>query len=240
MLQVLLIGGVVCTALSMSGSLVTQYKIGYWLGATPRRIEVSNLLASVVASAATTAVILLLARVYGFAPGPEHPNPLAAPQPNAMAAVLRGVMGTAGAPWFLYGLGAVFAVSAEFCGISALAFALGMYLPMELNSPLVVGALVAWLLKTLLAGRRAGQGPARQGDAHRLRLHRRRGPRGGLRRAPAVPRGLDGLDAGPRPHQVAFLGIGAWLQSWGNWLGLLLFLALAAYVYWDSAREQAE
>jgi putative OPT family oligopeptide transporter len=101
MLQVLLIGGVVCTALSMSGSLVTQYKIGYWLGATPRKIEISNLLGAILASAATTAVILLMAKVYGFAPGPLHPNPLPAPQPNAMAAVLRGVMGTSGAPWFL-------------------------------------------------------------------------------------------------------------------------------------------
>src|SRR5574340_1197939 len=147
MLQTLLIGGVVCTALSMSGSLVTQYKVGYWLGATPRRIEVWNLLGSVAASAATTAVILLMAKVYGFAPSALHPNPLPAPQPNAMAAVLRGVMGDAGTPWFLSGTGGVFAVAAEMCGVSGLAFALGMYLPMELNSPLVLGAAVAWLLR---------------------------------------------------------------------------------------------
>ena len=125
MLQVLLIGGVVCTALSMSGSLVTQYKIGYWLGATPRRIEISNMVASIAASAATTAVILLMSKVYGFAPGPGHPNPLPAPQPNAMAAVLRGMMTSEGAPWFLYALGAVFAVVVAMCGVSALAFALG-------------------------------------------------------------------------------------------------------------------
>ncbi|RPJ52882.1 MAG: oligopeptide transporter, OPT family, partial [Acidobacteria bacterium] len=147
MLQTLLIGGVVCTALSMAGSLVTQYKIAYWLGATPRRIEISNLLGVVVASASTTAVILLMAQVYGFAPGPGHPNPLPAPQPNAMAAVLLGVMGTSGAPWFFYAIGAVFAVSALFCGISPLAIGLGMYLPMELNSPLVLGAAVSWLLQ---------------------------------------------------------------------------------------------
>jgi putative OPT family oligopeptide transporter len=97
MLQTLLIGGVVCTALSMSGSLVTQYKIGYWLGATPRRIEIANLLGAVIASAATTAVIYLMAHVYGFSPSPAHPEPLPAPQPNAMAAVLTGVMGTGGA-----------------------------------------------------------------------------------------------------------------------------------------------
>src|SRR5512146_1308391 len=131
----------------MAGSLVTQYKIAYWLGATPRRIEIANLLGSVLASAATTAVILLMARVYGFSPSALHPNPLPAPQPNAMAAVLRGVMGDSGTPWFLYGTGSVFAVAAEMCGVSGLAFALGMYLPMELNSPLVLGAVVAWLLR---------------------------------------------------------------------------------------------
>ncbi len=240
MLQVLLIGGVVCTALSMSGSLVTQYKIGYWLGATPRRIEISNLLASVIASAATTAVILLLAQVYGFSPGPEHPNPLAAPQPNAMAAVLRGVMGEAGAPWFLYGLGAVFAVSAEFCGISALAFALGMYLPMELNSPLVIGALVAWLLK------RSSPDSA---------LAKARHDKGTLIASGFIAGGaLVGVFAAllrfvedsagvvivPDLTKAAFLGMGAWLDSWGNWLGLVVFLLLGAYVYWDSQRERPE
>src|SRR5450759_709441 len=125
MLQVLLIGGVVCTALSMSGSLVTQYKIGYWLGATPRKIELSNLAGAVVASLATTGVILLMAKGYSFSAGPAHTNALPAPQPNAMAAVLRGVMGDAGAPWFLYGLGGVFSIVMEMCGVSGLAFALG-------------------------------------------------------------------------------------------------------------------
>ena len=219
MLQVLLIGGVVCTALSMSGSLVTQYKIAYWLGATPRRIELSNLAGAVVASLATTAVILLMARVYGFAPSPAHLNPLPAPQPNAMAAVLRGVMGDGGAPWFLYGIGGVFAVAAEMCGVSGLAFALGMYLPMELNSPLVLGAAVAWLLRrsskdeavasarheegTLVAsgfiaggalvGRPRGPPAVRRGvdrDAHRAR------PDAGAGRR-RVDRGLGQLD-GPR------------------------------------------
>ncbi len=125
MLQTLLIGGVVCTALSMAGSLVTQYKIGYWLGSTPRNIEIWNLIGCVAASFATTAVILLMAQVYGFSQSPLHPHPLPAPQPNAMAAVLKGVMGEGGAPWFLYIVGAVFAVTSEMCGVSGLAFALG-------------------------------------------------------------------------------------------------------------------
>jgi putative OPT family oligopeptide transporter len=237
MLQVLLIGGVVCTALSMSGSLVTQYKIGYWLGATPRRIEVSNILGAVIASAATTAVIMLMAKVYGFSPGPLHPHPLLAPQPNAMAAVLRGVMGTSGAPWFLYAIGAVFAVASELCGVSGLAFALGMYLPMELNSPLVLGALIAWLL---------------QRSSEDQTLAKARYDKGTLIASGFIAGGaLVGVLSAllkfiedsthrvlvPDLTQVTALGIGAWLGSWGNWLGLGTFLLLGAAVFWDARRE---
>jgi putative OPT family oligopeptide transporter len=239
MLQVLLIGGVVCTALSMSGSLVTQYKIGYWLGATPRRIEIGNLVGSVAAALATTAVIILMAKVYGFAPGPLHPNPLPAPQPNAMAAVLRGVMGTAGAPWLLYGLGAVFAVATEMCGVSGLAFALGMYLPMELNSPLVLGAAIAWLLK------RSSRDPS---------LAKARHDKGTLIASGFIAGGaLVGVLAAllkfvedsthvtivPDLTRIAALGLGSWLEVWGNWIGLAVFLLLGAGVYWDSRREKA-
>jgi putative OPT family oligopeptide transporter len=240
MLQVLLIGGVVCTALSMSGSLVTQYKIGYWLGATPRRIEIGNMVGSVAAAAATTAVILLMARVYGFAPGPGHPHPLPAPQPNAMAAVLRGVMGTGGAPWLLYGLGAVFAVAAEMCGVSGLAFALGMYLPMELNSPLVLGAAIAWLL------RRSSQ------DAV---LAKARHDKGTLIASGFIAGGaLVGVLAAllkfvedtahvvivPDLTGIAVLGVGPWIAGWSNWIGLGVFLLLGAGVYADARRAKRE
>jgi putative OPT family oligopeptide transporter len=240
MLQVLLIGGVVCTALSMSGSLVTQYKIGYWLGATPRRIEISNLVGAVAAAMATTAVIILMSRVYGFAPGPGHPHPLPAPQPNAMAAVLRGVMGTAGAPWFLYGVGGVFAVVTEMCGVSGLAFALGMYLPMELNSPLVLGASIAWLL---------------QHSSKEPKLAKARYDKGTLIASGFIAGGAlvgvlaallkfieDSAHVGIVPDLTAVkaLGLGAWLEAWGNWTGIAAFLALGACFYWDSRREKAE
>jgi putative OPT family oligopeptide transporter len=238
MLQVLLIGGVVCTALSMSGSLVTQYKIGYWLGATPRKIELSNLAGAVVASLATTGVILLMAKVYGFSAGPLHPNALPAPQPNAMAAVLRGVMGETGAPWFLYGLGAVFAVATEMCGVSGLAFALGMYLPMDLNSPLVVGAAVAWLLQ-----RSTKDEP----------LAKARHEKGTLVASGFIAGGaLVGVLAAVLkfvedwkkvtivPDLTKVPGLGAWLASWGNWVGLVLFLALGALVILDAYREKVE
>jgi putative OPT family oligopeptide transporter len=237
MLQVLLVGGVVCTALSMSGSLVTQYKIGYWLGATPRQIEISNLVGAVAASAATTAVILLMAHVYGFAPGPGHPHPLPAPQPNAMAAVLRGVMGTGGAPWFLYAIGSVFAVATEMCGVSGLAFALGMYLPMELNSPLVLGAAIAWLLT------RSSPDAA---------LSKARYDKGTLIASGFIAGGaLVGVLAAflkfvedlwhvSLVPDLTRSSLGPFLSAWGNWLGLLLFLLLGAGVYWDSRRERVE
>lgn len=236
MLQVLLIGGVVCTALSMAGSLVTQYKIAYWLGASPRQVEVSNIVGAFAASAATTAVILLMSRVYGFAPGPGHPTPLPAPQPNAMAAVLRGVMGAEGAPWFLYAVGAVFAVVMALCGVSALAFALGMYLPMELNSPLVLGAAIAWLL---------------QHSSKDARLAGARHEKGTLIASGFIAGGAlvgvlsallrfseDSLRVTIVPDLTAMAG--PWLEHWHNWLGLVMFLLLSAGLYWDSWREKEE
>jgi uncharacterized oligopeptide transporter (OPT) family protein len=226
----------VCTALSMSGSLVTQYKIAYWLGATPRRVEIANLAGAVLASAATTAVILLMARVYGFSPSPAHPHPLPAPQPNAMAAVLRGVMGESGTPWFLYGTGSVFAVAAEMCGVSGLAFALGMYLPMELNSPLVFGAAIAWLL-------RRGQ------DGKAAAAHHEEGTlvASGFIAGGALVGVLSALlrfveDSTGRalvPELTALTGIGPWVSAWGNWNGLAVFLLLGAGVYWYSRRAAA-
>jgi putative OPT family oligopeptide transporter len=239
MLQVLLVGGVVCTALSMSGSLVTQYKIAYWLGATPRRIEISNLVGAVAASAATTAIILLMARVYGFSPGPAHPNALPAPQPNALAAVLQGVMGDANTPWFLYGLGAVFALTSQMVGVSGLAFALGMYLPMELNSPLVLGAFIAWLLEhsskdgalakarhekgTLIASGFIAGGALVGVFAALLRFIDDRS-------GTTIMKLLDLTTRG---------GFGRWLSAWGNWLGLFAFVVLGIWVYYDARKETA-
>jgi putative OPT family oligopeptide transporter len=238
MLQVLLVGGVVCTALSMSGSLVTQYKIGYWLGATPRRIEISNLVGAVAASLATTAVILLMARVYGFTPGPDHPHALPAPQPNAMAAVLRGVMGTGDVPWFLYGIGGVFAAAVELCGVSGLAFALGMYLPMELNSPLVLGAAVAWLLQRSSADAPLAKARYDKGTLIASGFIAGGALVGVLAALLKFAEDSRGVRIVPDLSQVATLGLGAFLSSWGNWIGLFLFLVLAAGVYWDGRRER--
>ena len=163
MLAALLIGGVVCTALSTTATLVTEFKIGYWLGATPRKIQIATIAGSAVAAIVVSLVIVLLDKVYGFAPGPAHPNPLPAPQPNAMAAVIRSLMSSAEAPWFLYGMGGLVALIVELLGISALAFALGMYIPIELNAPLLVGALVAWLVRRKNHAAAEGEGQQDRG-----------------------------------------------------------------------------
>jgi len=147
MLAALLIGGVVCTALSTTATLVTEFKVAYWIGATPRKVQISNILGAALAAIVVSLVIILLDKVYGFAPGPGHPNPLPAPQPNAMAAVIKSLMTSAETPWFLYATGGVIAVIVEVLGISSLAFALGMYIPIELNSPILAGAIVAWFVK---------------------------------------------------------------------------------------------
>src|SRR5262245_3606402 len=238
MLQVLLVGGVVCTALSMSGSLVSQYKIAYWLGATPRRVEISNLVGAVAASASTTLVILLMARVYGFSPGPGHPNALPAPQPNALAAVLQGVMGNAETPWFLYAVGALFALTSQMVGVSGLAFALGMYLPMELNSPLVLGAFSARLLEHSSKDKPLAKARHEKGTLIASGFIA-----GGalIGVFAAVLRFIDdrtGTTIVPTLDLTTRGAFGAFLAAWGNWLGLLAFVVLGAWVYLTGRREK--
>lgn len=140
MVAALVIGGVVCTALSMAGGFVTDLKIGYWIGSTPRTQESWKFLGTLVSAATVGGVILLLNKAYGF----SGENALVAPQANAMAAVIEPLMMGQGAPWLLYGIGAILAVILTWLGVPALAFALGMFIPLELNTPLVVGGLISW------------------------------------------------------------------------------------------------
>lgn len=139
MVSALIIGGVVCTALSMAGGFITDLKIGYWLGSTPAKQETWKFLGTLVSAATVGGVILILNQTYGFTTGQ-----LAAPQANAMAAVIEPLMSGAGAPWALYAVGAALAILLNFCKIPALAFALGMFIPMELNTPLLIGGAVSW------------------------------------------------------------------------------------------------
>ena len=143
MVAALIMGGVVCTALSMAGSFITDLKIGYWCGTQPRKQQTWKFLGTLVSAATVGGVMMLLNETYGFASGA-----LAAPQANAMAAVIDPLMNGVGAPWPLYALGAVIAVVLTFCKVPALAFALGMFIPMELNVPLVIGGAISWYVTT--------------------------------------------------------------------------------------------
>lgn len=139
MVAALVMGGVVCTALSMAGGFITDLKIGYWLGSTPIKQETWKFLGTIVSAATVGGVMIILNKTYGFTSGQ-----LAAPQANAMAAVIEPLMNGVGAPWLLYSIGAVLAILLNACKIPALAFALGMFIPLELNVPLVVGGTVNW------------------------------------------------------------------------------------------------
>ena len=232
MMAALLIGGVVCTSLSMAGGLITDLKVGYWIGATPARQQWCKILGTIFASITVAFVIIMLNKVYGFVPSELHPKPLPAPQANAMAAVIKGIMAAKGAPWLLYGVGAVIAILVNMLGIAPLAFALGMYIPLSLNTPILVGALVAHFVQ-----KSAGKDEA---------LANARRERGTLI--------ASGFIAGG-----ALMGVyGAvlkWIESetgrtilpdlanegaFGNWLGLAMLAILCIYVWWDAKRATIE
>lgn len=142
MTAALIIGGVVCTALSMAGGFITDLKIGYWLGSTPRKQEGWKFLGTAVSAATVAGVMMIMNQTYGFG----EDSVLVAPQANAMAAVIKPLMEGGQTPWILYFAGAVLALTLTFIGVPALAFALGMFIPMSLNAPLVVGGLIAWFV----------------------------------------------------------------------------------------------
>jgi len=231
MLAILLIGGVVCTALSMSGSLVTQFKIGYWLGSTPKKIQWSNIIGAALASLTVTAVIMLFASQYGYGvPTAVHRHPLPAPQASAMAAVANAFLGGQGAPWMLYILGAVIAVVVSMLGISSLAFALGMYLPIELNSPILLGAIVGWLI---------------QHSTKNTRLSKARNDRAILIASGFIAGGAlagvgDGLTRAVLEYMHRQLFQFNIQPSFANWLGLFVFIVLSLFLIWDARHAKAE
>lgn len=143
MVAALIMGGVVCTALSMAGGFITDLKIGYWLGTTPIKQEIWKFLGTIVSAATVGGVMIILNKTYGFTSGD-----LAAPQANAMAHLIKPLMSGVDAPWLLYGIGAVLAILLTFCKIPALAFALGMFIPLQLNIPLLVGGAINWYVTT--------------------------------------------------------------------------------------------
>jgi putative OPT family oligopeptide transporter len=212
MVSALIIGGVVCTALSMAGGFVTDLKIGYWLGSTPAKQESWKFLGTLVAAATVGVVIMILNKTYGFTSGA-----LAAPQANAMAAVIEPLMSGSGAPWLLYGIGAVLAIVLNFCKVPALAFALGMFIPINLNTPLLIGGAISWFVST------------RSKDAEINRLRQERGT--------LIASGFiaGGALMGVVSAALRFGGINLMNEAWADsnaaqWLSIPLYIALIAYL----------
>ena len=145
MVAAMVIGGVVCTALSVAGAFITDLKVGYWVGTTPKNQESWKFLGVLVAAATVGGVMMILNQTYGF----TGENALVAPQANAMAAVIEPMMNGGNAPWLLYGIGAVIAIVLTLCKVPALAFALGMFIPIDLNLPLLIGGGVSWIVSNM-------------------------------------------------------------------------------------------
>jgi OPT family oligopeptide transporter len=243
MLATLLVGGVVCTALSMAGTMVTEFKIAYWIGATPKKVQWGGIISSVLASVLVTITIMVLAYKPGYIVTPSNPMPLDAPQANLMKSTLASFIGTGNVPWLLYGVGGAVAVIVQMLGVSPLAFGLGMYLPMRINTPILLGAIVQALVTR------------RSGDELRDKA---RGDKGilvasGLIAGAAIidvltnalaivdeqvlhDRVMPALDFTNRMIQ-RFGSAEEWARR-NNWLGLLAFLMLSLLVYIDCRRAK--
>ncbi len=223
MLSSLIIGGVVCTALSVSGSFITDLKIGYWLGSTPKKQESWKFLGSLFSAATVAVVIIILNQTYGF----KGAGALVAPQANAMAAVIQPLMSNVPAPWILYMVGAVIALLMTWLKISPLAFALGMYIPQELNTPLLAGGLVAWFVSS---------------RSKNEKLNNARFSRGTLIASGFI---AGGSLFGVIGAFLRFGGINLFDSEWSETrgaeiIGIVMFLLLATYILWDSLRAKEE
>ncbi len=213
----MVLGGVVCTALSMAGGFVTDLKIGYWLGSTPRKQESWKFVGTFVSAATVGAVIMMLNDVYGF----SGDTALAAPQANAMANVIAPMMTGGDAPWILYIVGAVLAVLLNWLGVPALAFCLGMFLPLHLNTPMLVGGLVSWAVANSTKDKELARIRADRGTLVASGLIAG-GALFGVFAAVTIMCGVtppeNGMEFGP---QV---------------LGLVAYAAIIGYLYWESCR----
>lgn len=212
MVAALIMGGVVCTALASAGSFVTDLKIGYWLGSTPRKQETYKFIGTLVSAATVAGVIMILNETYGFTSGQ-----LAAPQANAMAAVIEPLMSGAGAPRLLYGIGAGIAIVLTLCNVSALAFALGMFIPLELNLPLLVGGLINWYVTS------------RSTDQA---INNERGEKGTLIASGFIAGGalMGVVSAALKFGGISFDYSAWWSNPWSEVLALALYALLVVYL----------
>lgn len=219
MMAAMIIGGVVCTALSMAGGFITDLKIGYWIGTTPAKQETWKFLGTAVSAATVAGVMMILNQTYGFV----GENALVAPQANAMAAVIRPLMEGGTTPWMLYFAGAALALILTMIGVPALAFALGMFIPLELNTPLLVGGLVSWYVST------------RSKDENVNKMRRERGT--------LIASGFiaGGALMGVISAVLKYAGAD-WYSTWSGaeWLAVVMYVVIIAYFIWDSLRAKAE
>lgn len=223
MVAALIIGGVVCTALSMAGGFITDLKIGYWLGSSPYKQQSWKFMGTLVSAATVGGVIMILNETYGF----TGENALVAPQANAMAAVIEPMMSGKAAPWMLYAAGAFLSLILTMIGVPALAFALGMFIPLELNTPLLVGGIIAWVVTT------------RSKDA---KLNQARKERGTLIASGFI---AGGALMGVVSAMLKFGGINYVNAEWfesnaAEALALLMFAVICGYVVWESLRAKPE
>ena len=219
MTAAMIIGGVVCTALSMAGAFVTDLKIGYWLGTTPAKQEGWKFLGTAVSAATVAGVIMILDKTYGFV----GEGALVAPQANAMAAVIKPLMEGGSTPWMLYFAGAALALVLTMIGVPALAFALGMFIPLELNTPLLIGGLVSWYVGS-------------RGKDEKTNKARRE--RGTLIASGFIAGGaLMGVVSALLKYFGADWFAAAWNATTGaEVLAVAMYVALIAYFVWDSFR----
>ncbi|HPC25979.1 MAG TPA: OPT/YSL family transporter, partial [Paludibacteraceae bacterium] len=219
MIASLVMGGVVCTALSMAGGFITDLKIGYWIGTTPAKQETWKFLGTLVSAATVGIVIMILNKTYGF----TGEKALVAPQANAMAAVIEPLMSGGGAPWLLYAFGALIALVLNFLKVPALAFALGMFIPFELNIPLLIGGGINWLVSTRTKDKKLNQ--VRQEKGTLLASGFIAG--GALMGVVSAALRFGGLD---------FIN-NKWAESAAaEWLALIMYAVLIGYFIWDVMR----
>lgn len=219
MVAAMIIGGVVCTALSMAGGFVTDLKIGYWVGSTPKKQESWKFLGTLVSAATVGGVILLLNNVYGF----TGENALVAPQANAMAGVIEPIMMGGDTPWILYMTGAILALLLNWLGVPALAFCLGMFIPLQLNTPMLVGGAISWFVSS------------RSKDEAVNNARRDRGT--------LIASGMiaGGALFGVFSALTRFAGYEGTveMETWLNQaLGLIVYIGLIAYLIWDAIRAR--
>ncbi len=238
MIAALIIGGVVCTALSMAGGFITDLKIGYWLGTTPRTQQRYKFLGTLVAAMSVGAVIFMLNQTYGF--GAEAgPNALEAPQASAMAAVLEPLMTGEPAPWIMYLAGIILAIILEFIGIPPLAFALGMYLPLHLNTPILAGGIIAHLVSKSTSDKKLQSARKEKGTLIASGFIAGGAIMGVLAAAIVYIGQL--LTGNTDWNIMVAIGTNHWVESTnGEILGFFMFAILLIYMYWDSKRVKVE